>query len=227
MKLLWGKTLVLAAFLLSCSTDPGKPGHPNDSDQCVFVEDTTRVYNLSGNEYPISKNIIFARFDTSAIDTGEISLVLNNYGLQLNGKFFSLDQQWAATLCVIDSKHRSECYFTPYGKPAIENFGSDPLVEYSFGVFFDGAIRPSGNIDFEIQNGTLQDTLNRFLDTNGLRTLRSVALSDSSFLLTTLITPKAVMNVLDLNLGLESKTPPFVLAHYLELFTGGVQFLCN
>jgi hypothetical protein len=59
--------------------------------------------------------------------------IASKYGLK---RRFHAAGVWV--FCVPEGK-RAEQFFTPYGKAQVQSFGSEPLVEVAYGIFYDGS----------------------------------------------------------------------------------------
>lgn len=198
------------------------------------VEDTTRVYIhlkvgpdgsvVKVDTLEIYPKAVFARFYPGVKDTTKIRQLAEKHNLRLLIPPESMDQQLTAILCVTDER-RAEYHFTPYGKEGFCNFGADSLVEYAFGVFGDGYILPTGNIVFKFVEGTPQAKIDSLLEANGLRLLGISPDILGGKLYSTLVTPRAKKNVLDL--GNELHFVPFVVYASVEIGTGGMPIRCN
>ena len=174
------------------------------------AEDTTRVYQSanSGAILELVPSLIIARFDTSIKDSMEILDLISKYGLKLAsiGIVYGLDGLgWAGFLCSTVGL-RAEYYFTPYGKDNFCNFGADPLVDYSFGVFDGTLTRIYGRVSILFLNGTPEATALSLIESYGLRFLRRTNLKvghDPGYF--TIITKKSKKNVLDLGFDLKKE----------------------
>lgn len=173
---------------------------------CLPVEDTNRVYYAPYRSTPleISTEAIYARFYPEVNDTNQILEVLDEHNLQVYRGFGFRKGQYVATLCITDGR-RPECHFTPYGKEGWDNFGSNPLVEYSF-LLFDGTYHVHGYVTFVISPGTPQERVDSLFSANGLRLIDAQERFYGTFYRTS-ITPKAKKNVLDLALELQASVP--------------------
>lgn len=213
--------IVIAFFINYCQHEA--PMQSN-APPCIGnqpVEDTTRVYlwPISRDTLRIYPPMIFARFYPWVQDTTQIKQLLDKHRLRLwRGRFDGIDQQLSAWLCVTDGR-RAEYHFTPYGKEGYCNFGADSLVEYSFGVFNDGSMTPTGNIDFRIIDGTPQARIDSLFDANGLRFMYTVPDIPSGKWYRTLVTHRSEKNVLDL--AYELRSVHFVRFVDFGFFTGG------
>lgn len=173
------------------------------------VEDTTRVYL-----HPVSRDTLwlcpkrlFVRFFPWVTDTNKIINLLNKYELQRNPDFFATRYDQITAKLDIKRK-RAEYYFTPYGKEGFCNFGSDSLVEYSFGIFDNDYRYPSGEIVFKFNEGITHSQIDSFFNANGLRFLNARPDYPSGIRYWTLITPHSKKNVLDL--GYELQFDPLI-----------------
>ena len=219
--------LIMIVFVVLCTKNkpsPFEPTEPCMKDQPV--EDTTRIYlhPYTRDTLTIYKKAVFARFYPWIKDTALIRQTVEKYKLRLYGKPYILDQQYAAVLCVVDNR-RAEYHFTPYGKEGFCNFGADSLVEYAFGVFSYGLGFPSGNIIFRFHDDTPQSRIDSLFEANGLRLFRTYPEFPTGFSYSTVITPKAPKNVLDL--GYELGFVPFVVWVSTEMFTGVDPINCD
>ena len=140
------------------------------------AEDTTRFYYMphSMDTLLLEPSIIFARFDPQLQDTAIMLNVIREYGLHplyAESPFIVMDGgQYTALLCVPESR-RAEYYFTPYGLDNYCNFGSDPMVEYAFGVFNHGWRIIYGRISFDFSSGFTETQIDSFYRVHGLRYL--------------------------------------------------------
>ena len=134
-------SVTLLAFIfvqLSCkdkAIDP--PEGPPTKAGCPFVhvevDDTTREYKSRGGTiYNLNTSYVFARFTKETTDTVAVALA-NQYGLK---RKFHAAGVWV--FCVPEGR-RAEEYFTPYGKPEKQTFGSDSLVEVAYAIFENGS----------------------------------------------------------------------------------------
>ena len=211
-------------FCIKEKSTPVEPGKPSITNQPV--EDTTRVYlmPLSRDTLWIYPKAVFARFYPWVTDTNQIKLVLEKYNLRRYRFFMVFDQQIVAAICVTDNR-RAEYHFTPYGKEGFCNFGTDSLVEYSFGVFNNGRDFPTGNIEFRFDDDTQQARIDSLFEANGLRFLYTMPDYPSGKFYRTLITPRAKKNVLDLGYDLQSI--PFVRHCGVHMLGGGEGVQCE
>jgi len=201
---------VLLAMQLSCK-DVGLPPDENNghnSPECLsdrYPIDTTRVYlfPLSRDTLTIYPKAIFARFHPWVSDTSRIVALAAKHNLRLLRYLFMLDGQFAGVFCVTDGR-RAEYHFTPWGKQPWDNFGADSLVEHCFGIFDSGYHIPYGTIVFRFVDGTPSSTIDSLLVANGLRFLYTRPDYPTGELFTTLVTPRAVNNPLDLACKLQS-----------------------
>lgn len=201
-----------------------EPQNPCIDDEPV--EDTTRVYlmPISRDTLWIYPKAVFARFYPWVTDTNQIKQVLEKYNLCRYRFFMVVDQQTVAYLCVTDNR-RAEYHFTPYGKEGFCNFGTDSLVEYSFGVFNNGRDAPTGNILFRFDDYTPQSRIDSLFEANGLRFLATSPDYPSGKWYNTLVTPRAKKNVLDL--GYDLQFIPFVRHCLADMFGGGEGVQCE
>ena len=174
------------------------------------AEDTTRVYQSanSGAILELVPSLIIARFDTSIKDSMEILDLISKYGLKQasEGMVYGLDGLgWSGIFCSTVGL-RAEYYFTPYGKDNFCNFGADPLVDYSFGVFDGTTTLIFGRVGILFLNGTPEATALSLIESYGLRFLRrSSALTGDDPGYSTIITKKSKKNVLDLGFDLNEE----------------------
>lgn len=201
---------VLLSMQLSCK-DGGTPPVENngpDAPECLSDRspiDTTRVYlfPLSRDTLTIYPKAIFARFYPWVSDTSLIVALAARHNLRLLRNLFMLDGQLAGVFCVTDGR-RAEYHFTPWGKQPWNNFGADSLVEHCFGIFDSGYHIPYGTIVFRFVDGIPSSTIDSLLVANGLRFLYTRPDYPTGELFTTLVTPRAVNNPLDLACKLQS-----------------------
>ncbi len=192
---------------------------------CIPVEDTSRVYLYNLSEIEIYPKGLFVRFYPWVSDTSRIKQLIESYDLKLYKNHLSfMDQQYVALLCVPEGA-RAECFFTPYGKEWFDNFSSDSLVEYSFGVFTYGYNVPSGNIVFRFNQGTTQEQIDSFFNDNGLRFLYTRPYPSGGVIYCTLVTPHAQKNVLDL--GYDLRHNPLIEFLSVEVMSGQSSMQCD
>lgn len=226
--------VLLAGWILVSGCSDNGPVNPDTIDPdsgCITdepVEDTTRVYLwpiiTARDTLSIYPKAVFARFYPTVTDTSKIKQVLKKFNLRVLDRFFMIDQQLAAFLCVTDGR-RAEYHFTPYGKEGFCNFGADPLVEYAFGMFDNGHSWPLGDIVFRFIDGTPEERIDSLFNANGLRFLRTVPDFPSGNLYVTLVTPRSSKNVLDL--GYELQFLPFAQYVSAEIAFSTVGISCD
>lgn len=139
---------------------------------------------------------VFAKFYPWVRDTALVQQTAKRYGMRILG-ISSIDTQLFAIMCVPSTK-RAEYFFTPYGKSGYCTFGTDSLVEYSFGIFENGFQDPSGVVYFEFTDATPGETIDSLFEANGLRFLRTGPGFLTGKMYHTTITPRAPQNVFDL-----------------------------
>ncbi|MBC8344899.1 MAG: hypothetical protein ISR89_09130 [Candidatus Marinimicrobia bacterium] len=180
------------------------------------TEDTTRQYVSTkigfDNDYrvlqPVNLNYFYVRFDTSVTDTKRIDSLIHEYNLTFavnssgGGEyiyFSERDHYYYTILCVPEGK-RPEIYFTPYGKKNFCNFGSEPMVDYSFAVFGDGVAGIFGDLLFTFNDSVTHETIYKFFDQYGLRLIYFDKSTSDLWkdLWVVLVTPKSPMNIMDL-----------------------------
>ncbi len=181
---------------------------------CTPVEDTSRVYYWYIKNITTGKDTIeeielyprglFVRFYPAVTDTHVIMNLLRKYNLKLYKNDLSInDRQWTASICIPDTLKRAECFFTPYGKENINNFGNEEIVEYSFGIFDGGTHVPSGTIHFLFKDDFAETQIDSFFNVNGLRFIytRPYYPKNKKFY-AAVVTPRSKLNVLDLGIKL-------------------------
>jgi len=196
---------ILFLLLLCSQKQPMEPEKPCINDQPV--EDTTRVYlrPISRDTLYLFPDRLYVRFYPWVSDTNKILQLLEKYQLQRVYNYFThgFENHIAAELKI--TKNRAEYYFTPYGKEGFCNFGTDSLVEYSFGIFYSHIrLTPTGEIEFKFPESISESQIDSFFNAHGLRFLYTLPDYPSGIRYTALITPKAQKNVLDLGYDLQS-----------------------
>ena len=192
----------------SAPVEPEEPWKPYDHPE--LAEDTTRVWlTTRGDTLHIYPKALVAYFYPWIQDTNEVWALLDKHHLRpLTNRVSSLLKDRKLTLCVTDDR-RAEYHFTPYGRPDFENFGSDSLVEYAFGVFNKGYGYYNGTIMLRFEDHLSQTTIDSFFVANGLRFLYTYQDYPSGTKYYTFITPRAPRNLLDL--AIELLAHPLVL----------------
>lgn len=201
---------ILLLFLLCSQKQPMEPEKPCINDQPV--EDTTRVYfhPTTLDTIYLEPYQLYVKFNPTATDTNLLNALLKKYNLYNRyNKIGRVGEQYEAYL--EPKNKRAEYFFTPYGKKNFCNFGSDSLVEYSFGLFWSknsGSFHPDGRITFKFHDGTSEAKIDSFFMANGLRFWYKRPDIPAGIKYTTCILPAAPKNVIDL--GLELKNVQFV-----------------
>ena len=173
------------------------------------AEDTARVYihPESGRILELDPFLVFARFDTSIKDSIDVLELISKYGLKVASEGIANGLNapgWSGYFCSTVGL-RAEYYFTPYGRDNFCNFGADPLVDYSFGVFDGGSSIVIGTIGIFFLNGTPEATAHNLIESYDLRFLRRISpLQGDDFGYETILTKKSKKNVLDLGTDLEN-----------------------
>ncbi|MHB2148170.1 peptidase associated/transthyretin-like domain-containing protein [Calditrichota bacterium LG25] len=181
---------------------------------CTPVEDTSRVYYWYIKNITTGKDTIeeielyprglFVRFYPAVTDTHVIMNLIRKYDLKLYKNDLSIfENQWAASICIPDSLKRAECFFTPYGKKNIKNFGNEDIVEYCFGIFNGGTLIPTGTISFLFKDNFTETQIDSFFNANGLRFITTYPYYpyNKKFYMA-VVTPDSRLNVLDLGIEL-------------------------
>jgi hypothetical protein len=225
--LLFIPALIICTLFLLCIRDRSNPVCPSDPFNLYGpVEDTTRIYvnPMNGDTLEIYPDAIFARFYPWVEDTTQIRDLIHKHNLRIYKSLFKDRQQWVAALCVTDNR-RAEYHFTPYGKEGFTNFGADSLVEYAFGVFFNGQIFPSGSVMLHFLDETPRSKIDSLFEALGLRLYyyHPDFLREEWF--ETMITPKAEKNIFDL--GWDFQTIPIIEKFFIDLYTGGSGIECD
>lgn len=200
---------------------------------CFPVEDTSRTYISpvwNGDTVWVYPNALFVRF-YPWVTVDQIEALLQQYPLDAIHGIFTMEGQFVANICITDES-RAECYFTPYGRERWDNFGADSLVEYSFGIFswwypdpVGSTWKPAGSIVFRFEDGTTEARIDSLFDAEGLRLLHTSPYHEGGFLYTTIVTPEATRNVLDL--GHELKKIPFVDIALVDVFASSDPLWCD
>jgi len=181
---------------------------------CTPVEDTSRVYYWYIKNITTGKDTIeeiklyprglFVRFYPAVTDTHVIMKLLRKYNLKLYKNDLTINKkQWAASICITDTLKRAECFFTPYGKENIKNFGNEKIVEYCFAIFNRGTLIPTGIISFIFKNNFTETQIDSFFNVNGLRFITTFPYyPHNKEFYSAVVTPRSKLNVLDLGIKL-------------------------
>jgi len=100
------------------------------------IDDTTRSYVFwDGSTRQLNPSYVDVRFAPGVTDSAALAIA-DRYGLKPRTKAIFGGIRFYV-FCVPEGK-RAEEFFTPYGKPHIQNFGTEPLVDAAFAVFENG-----------------------------------------------------------------------------------------